>query len=112
MNMSSQSVFAVTCNYCIGFDFYLDEEKTEQDRSIYNEFNSTIKDHFDCDRESLSNGYANYNFSKYFKEVDKCETVTYTPCTVYEIVKYVKTFSAYNTLIEKNKDNKSFSDPA
>lgn len=111
MSPNAESVFAVTGYFCRGFDFYLNENSTEEDKHIYDEFYAAVKDHFDCDRENLSLGYVGYDFTKHFKEVDKCETVTYTPCTVFEMSKYLKTYSAYNTLLEKNKGNASFADP-
>lgn len=105
MNQNSSSSFAVAGYFCRGFEYFINENNTEDGTHVYDEFYKEVKDHFDCDRENLSLSYQGYDFTTNFKEVDRCEKVSYTPCTTFEMIKYLKTYSAYNTLIEKNMNN-------
>ncbi|EAR92954.1 embryo-abundant protein, putative (macronuclear) [Tetrahymena thermophila SB210] len=111
MKQNHSSIFAVTGYFCRGFDYIVGENNFEEDQTVYNEFYDKVKEHFDCDRENLSLGYVGYDFSKEFKEIENVQTVTNTPCSIFEMVKYLKTYSAYNTLLEKNKNNTNFIDP-
>lgn len=46
-----------------------------------------------------------------FKEVERKETVVKGSCNIFELSKYLKTFSAYNTYTEKKRNEPNYVDP-
>ncbi|KAM3142843.1 hypothetical protein pb186bvf_004906 [Paramecium bursaria] len=90
---------------------YLDTETLGVDVSLRNtlscfenQFYNTVKAQFQCDQDNIKSGYQKYDFKKYFREVEFYKFEVETRQSLDSLVKYFRTYSAYNTYVEKYPD--------
>lgn len=109
--LKENGMLSILAYICIGLKYNVkDLEKRKLGNEKYYQFYDVVKSYFECDREEIKNGYKNYPFDKFFTSKEMEEDYIETEMTTNELIKYVKTFSAYNTYYEKNHQAKDFKD--
>lgn len=92
---------------CLGY--YVDriDSSEHQIHQHYETFYAKVKPMFDFNRDELHNGYTDtrYTFSKHFENVKRLHESETTELTRDAFIGYMKTYSGYNTYLEKNKDD-------
>lgn len=63
-----------------------------------------MKPHFDFDRDELERSYTDpkYNFQQHYVKVDRVEDLIMMNVPTKVLIGYLKTYSGYNTYVEKS----------
>ena len=76
--LKEKGTFSVLGYFCKGFEFNL-KDQNNQKKGLgyerYKEWYKIIEKYFDCDRESLEQGFGKVPFDKFFKVVEKEEFI-------------------------------------
>ncbi|KAM3142923.1 hypothetical protein pb186bvf_004986 [Paramecium bursaria] len=107
--LSDDGTIAILSYYAL--ETYLDTEELGVDVNLRNslsyyenQYYATVEGYFECDRNNLKSGYQQYDFKKYFNTVEVHKFEIETKQSLDSILKYFRTFSAYNTYIEKHPE--------
>ncbi|EAR82770.1 RNA cap guanine-N2 methyltransferase (macronuclear) [Tetrahymena thermophila SB210] len=110
LKQNQNSRFATAAYYWDGFDIDINDELLSG-KQIHESYYNQINDYYDFDRDNLYTNYKYYPFNKYFEQISEDSFVEKDIFQLDDLVRYMKTSSAYNTLVEKNSNNPSFEDP-
>ena len=104
--LKQDGTVAICGYFCKGFYFNYTEDQNFSRSGLdhYSKFYNEIKHCFDCDRDSLEIGHANFPFLKHYGEIQKFEEMKYSDLTIEEFVKYIKTYSAYNVYLQRYRE--------
>lgn len=101
--------FAKGFKYC-----FEDKEFNERGQQRYDRVYGILDPNFDFDRKELELKYTEkdkYPFEKYYSSVEFVDTEEIKKGKLGDYIRYIKTFSAYNTYIERFSQNKDYKDP-
>lgn len=104
-------VLAVLGYICKGF-VYNTQDKTKESLGfkVYEKMMESVGPYFECDRIELDQAYPTYPFGKFFENIDRREDIVQKEISVQELIRYVRTFSAYNTYLADNSKKEGFID--
>ncbi|KAL4466567.1 hypothetical protein ABPG72_010618 [Tetrahymena utriculariae] len=107
---NQNSRFAVAAYYWDGFDIDINNELLSG-KQINELYQNQIKDYYDFYKDNLYSNYKHYPFNKYFEQISDDSFIEKDIFQLDDLVRYMKTRSAYNNLMEKNSSNPFFEDP-
>ncbi|KAL4426897.1 hypothetical protein ABPG74_008821 [Tetrahymena malaccensis] len=110
LNQNQNSRLAVAAYYWDGFDIDINNEQLSG-KQIHEQYYNSIKNYYDFDRDNLYSNYKHYPFNKYFEQTSEDSFIEKDIFQLDDLVRYMKTSSAYNTLVEQNSKNPIFEDP-
>ena len=112
--LNENGVFSVLGYFCKGFEFNLKDQNNKKKGmgyERYKEWYKIIEKYFDCDRESLEQGFGKVSFDRFFGVVEKEEFIEKREISISNFINYLKTYSAYNVYCDKFKNGVGWKDP-
>ena len=88
-----------------------DSKKGILGHEAFKKWFSVIEPYFAFDLKALDNMYDGYPFKEFFQVIEKEVCVEKVPTTIDDLIKYLKTWSAYNFYCDKFSKNDGFVDP-
>jgi len=111
--LAENGSFAVCGYYCEGIDFNYpeDPEFAKLGQRHYDKYYKTVLPYYDCDRSSLTCGYTDFDFSKYFEKVENIKEKHRVELPLDRFCRYLGTSSASNMYKSKFGNNPDYEDP-
>lgn len=109
--LAKNGILAVLGYICKGFVYNI-QDKTKESKGfkVYEKMMESVGPYFECDRVELEQAYPTYPFSKFFENIDRREDIVQKEISVNEFIRYIKTFSGYNTYLADNSKKEGFVD--
>ena len=110
--LSKDGILCILSYYPSECEFNVkDVEFRKKAHQYYEKFYFTIRSYFACNQDSIYSGYSDIDFEKYYKNVSREKYIEGIPMSVESFIKYLKTWSGYNTYIEQNYIKDDFVEP-